>query len=280
MNKRPEKKRASLLRLRRSIDACLWITLGLWQLLFIGCDRPQENIDDLGTEVMDWQIEQAQQAALSGLDPEKIQVGDIVYFVETQEVSTSDGPVTNLVSEHTIEVIDSRDEGERHLLTTLKTMVDHEKEERPIYKFENELAFQKISQEAGRSVAQNRLSLKIMERDAPTNKSLAPVITDVTYHNLQVKREFSPPPVAVTKTEDCGGIFNCQLEVTSITYEIVFHFSDSTRQRHGMQWRISTEVPVFASILEQCATTLVPIENSRVLVKQCESLRDFKTVAP
>ena len=132
------------------------------------------------------------------------------------------------------------------------------------------------SKETKKAVEQNPLSLKLMEKDSPAQKSVSQEIEKVTFHDLVVKTENSRPPETVAKLEDCGGIENCEIEITKISYEVVFHFSDEKIQKHQVEWHLSPDVPFFASVLEQCATTLVPIDNLRVLVKQCEKVRDFQ----
>jgi|GEM_PF-2229038 len=245
-------------------------------LTFLGCDPPVENTQVLRSQVQTWEIQQAQRDALAELEPNQIQSGEVAYFVETQEVVTTEGPLINLVSEWTTEVTNTKAEGGFLFLTTIKTMVDHNETEKPIFKFEDEFAFEAITQETHKAVEQNPLSLKLMEKDEATQKSLGSRILKVTYHDLQIKKSFEPPPVAVTKSKDCSRIENCEIEMTTIDYEVVFHFADSTIQKHQIQWKISPDVPFFATILSQCATTLVPLDNLRVLVKQCQKVRDFK----
>jgi len=79
----------------------------------------------------------------------------------------------------------------------------------------------------------------------------------------------------VKSEPDCKGIEGCRMTADMITYDVVFQMSDSSIQKHTVEWYVSPDAPYFAGIMKQCATTLLSVESARVLLKQCEEVVDF-----
>ena len=95
------------------------------------------------------------------------------------------------------------------------------------------------------------------------------------FRNLKKSEVVLVPPQKVKEAKNCKNIKGCRLIADRITYDIVFLMENDQTQTHNIEWLISSEVPFFAAILKQCASTLVPVDNLRVLVKQCNEVVDF-----
>ena len=145
------------------------------------------------------------------------------------------------------------------------------------YAFKNVLALPQKNQEAIKSYRFKKKLAKTLGLSPLANnrKVTEAEIEGVSFHNLAKREVILVPPELVLESEDCRGLSPCEIKADLITYDIVFHLSDGSRQKHQLEWYISPTVPFFAGILKQCATTLVPIEDLRVLVKQCLEVVDF-----
>jgi len=257
------------------------VMVPLVALTLLACDKPVSNEDDLGPQSSPSEIQRAQAEAVNGVRPEKILVGETAHFAETQELITSEGPVTRLLREWTVEVIEkevleqSLVDQELLEFTTIRSLIDHNQVGKPVSKFKDLFVFLGLPNEAKEDVESARLSLKLMGADSPAKVEKQIVITDVSFHNLSSETVKIKPPELVEQRPGCGGIANCELEGRKITYDVVFRFSDGEIQKHQIEWLISHQVPFFSSILKQCATTLVKVDTLRVLVKQCQDAVDF-----
>ncbi|MCJ8278004.1 MAG: hypothetical protein MJK18_14275 [Bdellovibrionales bacterium] len=237
----------------------------LISLLFLNlsCDQKKED-PGLGPQVNVIDIEIAQDQSLSKLDP----------YTVTQEVLTSQGPVKSISNESTIEVVDVENNPDARLITTLQKVLDLTAKDKFVYEVKNVFALSPIFEAPA-----SRLKEQLNESFSVASLSKAQVyeaqIQGVSFHNLKTQQVVLVPPSIVKDSSDCRGLDPCEIPSDLISYDVVFHLEDGTQQKHSIEWFISTKVPFFAGILKQCATTLVPVEDLRVLVKQCDEVVDF-----
>ena len=244
------------------------------RMAMMGCEQ---EISDPGpgpkTSVAE--IEKAQDLALQDLDPGSIQQGQKVYKIETQEVFSTQAPIKNLSKEWTTEVTQVNDEGHQKIVTTLKKV--RETDDDFIYEFKNVYAFDRMvnfeahqeTHTESHSTEQAYLSLQ------SGSLQLSNQIEGVAFHNLQSVPVTLQPPEKVKNSPDCRGLKDCQIQATLIAYNVVFQLTDGSTQTHNVEWYVTNQVPFFAGLFKQCATSLVPIENVSVLVKQCTEVVDF-----
>lgn len=246
-------------------------------LLFLGCQREPTKTAANYTSVS--AIERAQNKSLSKLNPYSIEKGQWIHFIETQEVISSQGSNSFLSKEWTTEVGQAEDLPEGPMITLFRKVTDYLLDEDFVYEFKEVLQFlppEPVNQQSLNPLKDGYHTLsqtvgRLKEQNERQNE-----ITGISYQNLQVKRVVISPPEKVKNLPDCASISDCKLEGEQITYDVVFLFEDESTQRHTVEWLISAEVPFFAGLLKQCTTSFVPVDNLRVLVKQCRDVVDFK----
>ncbi len=203
-------------------------------------------------------INKAQQDILSKANPANIQKGEFTYFVQTQEVYTGQqNPSVSLISEEGLTVLD-RQEGPGYVeITVQKEIIDHLQEGSPHSIFKDVFY---VSTEP------------LPNEDAPQEGTPDPLIK---FYNLVVRDEVFPKPAKVLEKEPCANPQDCFLNVKKISYDVVFEDPGSPQTTKVEAW-LSDEVPYFATILKSCYSTIVSIDTSRPLVRQCKSVFDYQ----
>ncbi len=251
------------------------LTLGAVLFLF-ACERevPQTN---LGPQVSAQDIFNAQNKSLSRLDPYTIKKGQRVHKTETQEILSGQGPLKQMTKEWVTTVVEMNNEETFREIVTLQEVSDIEWEADFIYEFKNVYYLQQIDAlRALDTLNQNSYQLnKMIEKLRPKELTNNVEVTGVAFHNLQTRKVPLSPPQLVKNGPDCKGIKGCRMDADLITYDVVFQMSDSSIQKHTVEWYVSPDAPYFAGIMKQCATTLLSVESARVLLKQCEEVVDF-----
>lgn len=213
----------------------------------------------------------AQDEALAKLDPYKIQSGQKVYKIESQEIFSSQEPIKALSKEWITEVTEIENSQFLRLITTNQQVVDHLKDKDFVYEFKNVLTLDQpeiIS-------SQQEMGLYELFPNSLRQSSESSEINSVSFQNLQVSEVTLVPPEAVAKASNCKNIQNCRIRADRISYDVLYRADDGNIVRFKNEWLISNQVPFFASILRQCVTNLVPYESQRLLVKQCREVVDF-----
>lgn len=253
----------------------------IFAILLIGftmlsCERePLGN--DSGSSVSATEIQLAQNRSLSKLNPYTVKAGQRIHHIETQEVISSQAPVKQLSKEWVTEVLEVENSESARYLTTSKQVTDKLYDKDFIYEFKNVYSLPQIETlSLLDQFNNNRYSMKSMLQNLSEQDQVeATEIQGVAYQNLSESRVSLVPPELVKDAKGCKSLQNCRIEADQIKYDIVFLLSDGTRRTHNIEWLISDQVPFFAAILKQCASTIVPLENLRVLVKQCNEVVDF-----
>jgi hypothetical protein len=251
-----------------------FLTLVLFILVACESNRVSE---DLGPQVTSEEIIRAQRKSLSGLDPYDIRQNQRVHRIETQEVISTQGSMKNLSREWVTTVVELNNTDDYRELVIIEEVFDREWDKDFIYKFKDVFYLPQLSsQQLLSQQKQSDFTLnQLVERLKTLSDSEGLEVTGMAFHNLQVREVSLSPPQLVKSSPNCKGLTECQLRADMITYDIVFQLSDESIQKHTVEWYISAQVPFFAGIMKQCATSLVPIDNARVLVKQCDEVVDF-----
>lgn len=238
------------------------------------CEKEKKE-SGLGPQAQASDINAAQNKSIGKLNPYTVQKGQLIHKIETQEIITPQGPIKSVAKETTTEVTDVEDFTDAKLLTTLKKVLDYTDKDKFVYEVKNVFALAPEQKSLSTEIAQKTAQTFEVHPYATHRKVTESEIEGVSFHNLRESEVVMVPPELVKESEDCRGLSPCEIKSDLITYDIVFHLSDGSTQKHQLEWFISANVPFFAGILKQCATTLVPIENARVLVKQCTEVVDF-----
>lgn len=253
------------------------MTSMLLALFLLGCeDSPQQ--DELGPAVEMGDILDAQQKSLSKLDPYSVKEGERTHKIETQEVFSTQGSMKHLSKEWVTQVTEINHFDTYRELVILEKVSDREWDDDFIYEFKDVYFLPENLDVRQLSAKQHNLYQlnKTIERLRAQESESHPVeITEMTFHNLNTNQVVLSPPELVKNHEQCKGLKPCQLTADMITYDVVFKMSDDSQQKHTVEMYVSDQAPFFSGIMKQCATTLVPIDQARVLVKQCDEVVDF-----
>lgn len=103
----------------------------------------------------------------------------------------------------------------------------------------------------------------------------------VTYHNLKTSVKYEKPPALVASQPNCLGIPNCEIKVHRVEFDMVFWEAGQPDRVHW-EMAMSPDAPYLAAILDKCVTGLAGIGTgqSKILVKQCKPVLNFRYVAP
>ncbi len=244
--------------------------------LLVACDRDPVNTGP-GEQTTPTEINKAQERSLSKLDPYQIKQGQKVHFVETQELISSQAPIKVLSKEWLTEVKLIENEPEERILTNYKTVTDRLWDKDFVYVFKGVYYLEQVEAlQLLDQLDENRYSMNSILRQLQEQGRVEETeIEGVAFHNLKEQSVSLVPPDRVKNSKNCKGIKDCRLQGDRITYDVVFLLKGGGTQTHNVEWLISPDVPYFAAILKQCSTTIVPIDNQRVLVKQCNEVVDF-----
>lgn len=204
------------------------------------------------------EINKAQQVFFEQIDPLLIQQGQFVYFLKTQEVYTGQlNPSTNLMEEESITVDEVSDLSSYLEVTIKKEVIDHLTEGSPHSLFKD--------------------VFYLAKGPAPVDDGgdSSPANSQVQFYNLKTADILVNKPEQVLQKEPCTDPQGCQLRVKKISYEIALEDPQNPRATQVEIW-LSADVPYFATILRSCYTTVVTIDSSRPLVRQCKSVFDYR----
>lgn len=242
----------------------------------LSCQRKPQT-SPLGPPTSLAAIDRAQEKSLSKLDPYSIQDGQSVHKIETIEVVTPQGPMRSLSKEWITSVVGVENSINNRTIVTNKKVIDKFWDEDFTYQFKSVYYLDQVSNmnlidqlnaktyEAGTIVDQLKQANSLREDQ----------IEGVAFHNLAVRQVALNLPELVKQKPGCLGFANCQIRSDLITYDIVFLIADGTTRTNSVEWYISSEVPFFSGVIKQCASTFMPVESVRVLVKQCVEVVDF-----
>ncbi len=259
------------------------LTLLVWPIL--SCIKEPRASTPLGPQTTADEIEYEQYKSIAKLDPYSVQKNQRIHGIETIELISSQNPMKSISKEWTMEVTDVENYVDRRLLTTLKAVSDKADTDQFVYEIKNVYQIPQLNplqvlnplrlnlSEIKSYIDEQQNSPDITKQSTTTEPD---PITGIAFHNLKSQViELNPPP-KVQESENCQGLTNCKISADKITYDVVFLFKSGKTQTHNVEWFISQDVPFFAGILKQCATTIISIESARVLVKQCSEVIDFK----
>jgi hypothetical protein len=229
---------------------------GLLLLLGVSCSDSSESPPMVPTTSLE--IQKAQEEILAKISPLKIQKNEFVYFIKSQEVYTGQqDPSVSLMEEESITVTDRLDFPDYIEVTVQRDVIDHLVDGSPHSKFKDVYYFANDPAALARS-----LSAKASE-------------DDIRFYNLKVSSEKIKKPQKVIDKEPCTTPDECLLQVQKISYDIVFLDPQNPQTTKVEVW-LSSEVPYFATILQSCYTTVVSVETSRPLVRQCKTVFDYQ----
>lgn len=262
----------------------------IWSIIHVSCliiipvtisvmascmEKPKVEQAGLASEVKGEAIDDAFNEALGGANPYAAKEGQAVLFRHNYSVETSE-PIDYQQEVLAIKKILSTSEA--FTIVYDETFSDLESNAPDVTK-EKEMEFYPLvnTSSTGLNLMSRRVSPSVYKLAMQSN--LIPYAdreyTRVTYHGLQVSQVTRAAPQHLQERENCGGLPNCEMRVTRITYENALWYSDVDFDKVTSEVEISTDVPFLGSIILDCTTQQQFIDKRDYVIRNCKSLRDF-----
>ena len=273
------------LRTRRRIRRHSRLDFGLGLALLLGlalagCDDQSESEKvDYGPQADPAVISKALNDPIANIDPTGIKVGEFRATQSTQEIAGVTGK--QVVSAEGVTII-SRTEQPNYIL--LGTVVAKNT-------MRNDGGMDKVSREgqvcvpkvSGGCDSPTSLSASVSEVTSYANpaklveKAVQSLANTATFHRLVVSDAVVAAPQAVQLRPNCVGLPSCQIHAFYVSFDQVT-WSGGKGSKVHLDVTLSPTVPYLSNQLETCYTGLVNVGTggSRVLVKQCSTIYDFR----
>lgn len=245
----------------------------LLALLISGC-KPKEA--ELGPQTSVDAIESAISASFQEYDPNTMKVGEWAQLDETQAFNGQTYLLSDMAQKIVIREDDATEATFRALETRrffedlkLKKTVDTEF--KVVWKFAPP-ATSATQKEASDLFGDPiyRISKDLFQMEVSSESG------GVTYHNLKTSVGFEAPPAAVASSADCATYFpNCRIKVYTVSFDIVIR-EGGRLDILKREYRLSPQVPYLSAVLTECLAGVVPLENSRIFVKECTEAKNFR----
>ena len=272
----------------------LILLVGLSSLLLLSCQNEDEDLNDFGPQSTMDEINEALTTGINLADPGSINVGDFIHRLNDQSFSTSNGKQSALIQESGYNVVSKVETSEEIKFTLVREVIDYTQDEVQKNTFESELVISLVAPESATSekvdtlLEQNKTRvIRQYEKSiypGAFNKSgwqVKAFNATVTYHNLSTAQKTIDVPARVLDRENCGGVPTCKINVFVVVYDEVVRASEKSAERFRNEYYFSNEIPYSPyngelNILQNCFTGIGRVENSRLLLKQCSSVIDFR----
>jgi hypothetical protein len=284
-----------------NILAIIHALLGLLAIPFIslmmaGCLQADMDGEppDLGPEFSSDAVLDALELPLQNQDPFAIQLGEFKYFSISQDLGA--GQSRSVMMDTGITIVEKTVESTRVLLTAIVHEFTYDQYGNPskvsreiplcLAKVENGCG---AAEESAREQSQPVMKLARLkaqleaqsagEKAVPLSRdyALSSQAVKVTYHRLKTSMEVTDPPPLVKARPDCGGIAQCKIRNYKVSFSEVY-WTDGKPDPLIYELSMSPDVPYLSGQMETCQTVLAPIGDSghKVLLKQCETVKDFR----
>ena len=265
---------------RKDLTALMFIHTGLSfgvvfvLLFFFGCIEIQPEKASLGSEVDPNDIALAIDEAVEGANPFAITKGEGALYVYTQEIEGSAATPYLQLSQ---QVLATEEVTEGLKVYVLESTYDYEEDETTetsftsIFRYEDYPGSTMTSAQLDIEGERMLVAQMSMHRGPATMNE----VIRTTYHDLYVTNGVSAPPVNVSSRDNCGGVPNCEIAYTKISYARADWTSEDDFDKIVFEMDISTTPPFLGVILRECQATQVPVEDRRFYLKTCRTLTDF-----
>lgn len=243
-------------------------------LFFFGCIEIQPEKASLGSEVDPSDIAASIDEAVNGTNPFGITKGEGSLYLYTQEIEGS-APTPYLQLSQ--QVLATEDVPEGLKIYVLESTYDFEEDETTENTFTSLFKYEDYP---GSTMNSSQLEIegeRMLVSQMPIHRDPAALneVIRTTYHDLFVTTGVSAPPVNVSSRDNCGGVPNCEIGYTKITYTRADWTSETDFDKIVFEMEISTTPPYLGVILQECQATQVPVEDRRFYLRTCRTLTDF-----
>ncbi|MGE0633568.1 MAG: hypothetical protein AB7O96_14235, partial [Pseudobdellovibrionaceae bacterium] len=279
------------------LTTALVVVIPVVFFLVLGCVKAPEKKIDFGSEVSQQDIDSAiEDAVPSNIDFTKVKVGQFVKTEKVQDVRG--GYITPLLDDATT-IISKTEETGYFNFEYFAEIAEHNNDGSVTQYVKSgtvavgkpktgEMAFNANS--FSLQISNIRKTYDQLRLDLFRAKKVEPRNADrVTFHNLQITRGAVDVPARMKKFEDCQGVESCQFKTIQITYDIVEWTGDEGEKiavkliispdlyylRFSPAKENTWELQGFVAI-QQCVQQSIKIDDQRVLVNFCSSMKDFQ----
>jgi len=229
-------------------------------LSVFACAKEEDAVTAVPTTPED--IQKAQDEAFGAANPLNIKAGEFVYTIETQQVFSSQEPTESLLQEESLTITDRQDFPDYVEFTLVKEVIDHTQPDSTHFKFKDVIYLEK-NQDAKD------------EAEAPELED--PNGISVEYFNLRTTIEPMRKPKKVLERDPCNeDDGSCNILVHKISYDVRVTVPPEKPQISQVETWISPQVPYLAAVLQNCFRTVAVIDDARPLVRQCNTVIDYK----
>jgi hypothetical protein len=100
-------------------------------------------------------------------------------------------------------------------------------------------------------------------------------------YNLKTSESLEPAPYFVAQKPDCGGLKDCKMKVTKISYDLVSELADSetgrvTRQKNIIVLKISRDLPYLSRFVSVCFQGMGSFNQQPYVATVCTDVVDFE----
>lgn len=279
------------------IHIVLSLLAPFFALALAGCKDDLKTAPNFGPEVPAAEIEAALVRPMETVDAGAMKIGEFVHFAETQTINNLADAET-VISDTGQTVVDRQETAEKITYTVVQNKITYSGNESRKASTELKMEVSKaatssadedgggeISAPSAFSMAEHAKHV-ISGTNAPL-KAMAALfaaedVRRITYHNLRLSLETIAPPALVASQSNCLGIPNCKIRMHRIAFDQVAWHSDTQAEKVAFEFVMSPDVPYLATLMDKCATLLVPLnseqpaESTKVLVKQCSPVLNFR----
>lgn len=249
------------------------LTFLLSGFLFASCDNQEKKTKNMGPEVDETQIAAAIKDASGDDSPLNIKAGEFVYTETTQTLKNL---TQNLLEQDAVTVTKKTETDTDWILTVVHETIDYREKPERHYSDEKEFYIAKPGTLSTSSEVSAPSEAQVTPRSLVALNIKPESSTKVTFHNFKTSQALEDPPALVQAQENCGGLTNCKINVTTISYDMVVWENDVKNEKLAIVKRISPDVPFLARTLDHCQQTGVTVEGQRIVVTICAKVQNFK----
>lgn len=113
-----------------------------------------------------------------------------------------------------------------------------------------------------------------LQKKEATAMSEQPIIR-ISLHNLSSQKTMWPIPDFIQSRPQCGGVPNCQMPATEISYRLALWTSDTEYESFDSKLIVSTDAPYFGLVLSDCREQQPIIGDRDYFIRVCDEVSDF-----
>lgn len=254
------------------------LTLPLALLILVSCIQAHEEHAPLGPEFDPNQLDEVLTKATDGATVSRLQKDQMIHYEESVRVDNRDPSLH--MSTHVLNVIDrSPNPGTDSVRITYHHSNSFRDEDGTWQDIETEDTYDipnSPSLSAGLllSLGQNDVvSLSKAMAMAPLSSP-----THISYHNLKVFEGDIDPPSVIKKKANCGGVPNCRLHATFLSFDEARWSDDSHYTKVTWKYTLTNQLPymegLFGAMIERCAGFSAVQDSKTHYLNDCQYLTD------